>query len=92
MYGLYYGLCVCALLSPVQAIFESDNLTTLNILKNYITADATATTLRIDISTDAPKDLASHFLQLVAPLLEYQIDLKQKSAVLGMSRLCLAHM
>ena len=63
-------------------MFLSDNVTTLSILKDYVTKEATTTHTTININAEIEEESVAQFLQLVAPLLEFQLDLRKKHEVI----------
>eukprot|EP01052_Picozoa_sp_SAG31_P003392 SAG31_NODE_130_length_23424_cov_45.648802_4_plen_794_part_00 len=65
-----------------EAIFYSDNVTTLAILKDYVTNYAITTNTKINIDVDINEEAIAQFLHLVAPLLEFQLDLRKKHEVI----------
>ena len=61
-----------------EAVFWSDSLRTLAILKDYVTREATSKNLAIDIKTDISTEGVEHFLRMVGPILDFQLDLQKK--------------
>lgn len=61
-----------------EAVFSSDSLRTLAILKDYVTREATSKNLTIDIKTDISSDGVEHFLRMIGPILDFQLDLQKK--------------
>ncbi|KAF7270542.1 hypothetical protein GWI33_016498 [Rhynchophorus ferrugineus] len=59
--------------------FQSDNLTTLFILKEVLTKEATKKKIKIDIMMDINEDCIDHMIKLIEPkLLEHQKMLRDK--------------
>lgn len=61
-----------------EGVFRSDSITTLAILKEGITKEATARKTRISISFDLKDESVAHFFRLLHPKLEYQLSLSRK--------------
>uniref|UniRef100_A0A914XKW5 Bardet-Biedl syndrome 7 n=1 Tax=Plectus sambesii TaxID=2011161 RepID=A0A914XKW5_9BILA len=64
--------------SKGQAMFRSDNLSTIAILRDVLSKEATKKKLKVDISCDINDDSVAHTLQLLHPKLEYQLNLAKK--------------
>lgn len=65
-----------------EAVFRSDSITTLAVLRETITREATQRKVRINLAFDPRQDLKDesipHFLQLLHPKLEFQRSLSKK--------------
>lgn len=61
-----------------EAVFRSENLSTISILKDVLTKEATKKKIRLDISCDVNDDSIEHTLRLIHPFLEYQLQLARK--------------
>lgn len=62
-----------------QAVFKSDSISTIAILKEVITKLATARKISVRTDFKINPDTIPEFLKLVHPKLEYQLQLKQKA-------------
>ncbi|XP_019647281.1 PREDICTED: Bardet-Biedl syndrome 7 protein homolog [Branchiostoma belcheri] len=61
-----------------EGIFRSDNISTISILKDVITKQATHRKVNIQITYDLSDESIPHTLQLIHPRLEYQLLLAKK--------------
>ncbi|XP_064637282.1 Bardet-Biedl syndrome 7 protein homolog isoform X2 [Lineus longissimus] len=61
-----------------DALFRSDNISTISILKDVLTKEATKKKIRLDITYDINEESIPHTLQLIHPKLEYQLLLAKK--------------
>lgn len=61
-----------------EAIFRSDNISTISILKDVLTKEATKKKVRLDITYDINEDSIPDTLNLIHPKLEYQLLLAKK--------------
>ncbi|KAL3880310.1 hypothetical protein ACJMK2_032558 [Sinanodonta woodiana] len=61
-----------------DAIFRSDNISTISILKDVLTKEATKKKIRLDITYDINEASIPHTLNLIHPNLEYQLLLAKK--------------
>ncbi|OWF52937.1 Bardet-Biedl syndrome 7 protein homolog isoform X2 [Mizuhopecten yessoensis] len=61
-----------------QAVFKSDNISTVSILKDVLTKEATKKKIRLDITYDIVEDSVPYTLNLIHPKLEYQLLLAKK--------------
>ncbi|ESP04393.1 hypothetical protein LOTGIDRAFT_223884 [Lottia gigantea] len=61
-----------------EAIFKSDNISTISILKDVLSKEATKKKIRLDINYDINEDSIPHTLGLIHPKLEYQLLLAKK--------------
>lgn len=61
-----------------EAVFKSDNISTISILKDVLTKEATKKKINLDISCDINEDSIVHILNLIHPKLEYQLVLAKK--------------
>uniref|UniRef100_T1IN54 Bardet-Biedl syndrome 7 protein homolog n=1 Tax=Strigamia maritima TaxID=126957 RepID=T1IN54_STRMM len=61
-----------------EAILKSDNISTISILKDVLTKEATKKKIRLDISCDVNDESIPHTLHLIHPKLEYQLNLAKK--------------
>jgi len=61
-----------------EASFKSDNISTISILKDVLTKEATKRKIRLDITYDINDDSIPHTLSLIHPKLEDQLLLAKK--------------
>ena len=61
-----------------EATFRSDSLTTLSIVKEVVTKEATSRKIQIQISIDAKESTVTNLLHKVDPMLCYQLSLANK--------------
>eukprot|EP00050_Salpingoeca_kvevrii_P000694 m.154063 g.154063 ORF g.154063 m.154063 type:complete len:700 (-) comp10185_c0_seq1:1038-3137(-) len=66
-----------------EATFRSDNLTTISILKDIMTREATSKNIPLSINTDINDDSVPHTLMLLHPKLEHQLLLSKKVKLIG---------
>lgn len=64
--------------SKGEAVFRSDSVSTIAILKEVITRQATALKVRINLSFDILDETVIHYLRLIHPKLTYTLGLAQK--------------
>eukprot|EP00448_Togula_jolla_P019777 CAMPEP_0170576036 /NCGR_PEP_ID=MMETSP0224-20130122/4179_1 /TAXON_ID=285029 /ORGANISM="Togula jolla, Strain CCCM 725" /LENGTH=756 /DNA_ID=CAMNT_0010898853 /DNA_START=47 /DNA_END=2317 /DNA_ORIENTATION=+ len=60
------------------ATFRSDSITTISVLKDLITREATARKINLSINVDVKDDTFPRFLELMHPKLAYQHSLTQQ--------------
>jgi Bardet-Biedl syndrome 7 protein len=61
-----------------EATFQSDSLTTLAIVKEVVTKEATARKVQIQINLDVDPETVTTFLRKIDPMLCYQLALAKK--------------
>ncbi|KAK3099890.1 hypothetical protein FSP39_011300 [Pinctada imbricata] len=61
-----------------EAVFRSDNISTISILKDVLTKEATKKKIRLDITYDIAEESIPYTLNLIHPKLEYQLLLAKK--------------
>jgi len=61
-----------------EATFQSDSLTTLAIVKEVVTKEATARKVQIQINVETDESTVTSFLRKIDPLLTYQLSLANK--------------
>jgi len=61
-----------------EASFRSDSLTTLAIVKEVVTKEATARKIQIQISVDPKEESVTNLLRKVDPMLQYQLNLARR--------------
>eukprot|EP00736_Rhodelphis_marinus_P009663 Rmarinus@m.22437 len=84
----FFHTVLMASIRPAEAIFRSDSLTTLSILKDFITEQATEKNKKISISYKVDDNSVPHMLNLIHPKLQYQFSLSKKvDAINGLKEL-----
>lgn len=58
--------------------FKSDNISTISILSDVLSKEATKRKINLNISSDINDESVSHTLQMIHPKLEYQLMLARK--------------
>ncbi|XP_046325809.1 Bardet-Biedl syndrome 7 protein homolog isoform X2 [Haliotis rufescens] len=61
-----------------EAVFRSDNISTISILKDVLSKEATKKKIRLDITYDVSDESIPHTLSLIHPRLEHQLLLAKK--------------
>lgn len=61
-----------------EGVFRSDNISTISILKDVLTKEATGRKINLQINYDFNALSIPHTLNLVHPKLEYQLMLAKK--------------
>lgn len=61
-----------------EAVFRSENISTISILKDVLSKEATKKKIRLDISFDIKEESIAHTLQMIHPRLEHQLLLAKK--------------
>ncbi|EDO41699.1 predicted protein, partial [Nematostella vectensis] len=61
-----------------EAVFLSDNISTISILKDVLTKEATKRKINLNISYDLSEESVVHTLNMIHPKLEYQLLLAKK--------------
>ncbi|XP_055907849.1 Bardet-Biedl syndrome 7 protein homolog [Eupeodes corollae] len=64
--------------SKGNAEFRSDNLSTISILKDFLTKEATKKRLRLEIITDISEPSVAHFLRLISDSITYCFKIKKE--------------
>ncbi|MBN3296985.1 BBS7 protein, partial [Amia calva] len=64
--------------SKGQGNFKSDNISTISILKDVLSKEATKRKMNLNISYDINEDSVNHTLKMIHPKLEYQLLLAKK--------------
>ena len=64
--------------SKGEATFRSDSLTTLAIVKEVVTKEATARKIQIQISVDPKESTVTNLLRKIDPLMLYQLNLAKR--------------
>ncbi|XP_067000696.2 Bardet-Biedl syndrome 7 protein homolog isoform X2 [Anabrus simplex] len=72
--------------SKGEAEFKSDNISTISILKDILTKEATKKKIKLDISCVVNDESVFHTLRLLHPKLEAQLQLANKVAILDALR------
>ncbi len=74
----FLGTHLLACYKKGEATFRSDSLTTLAIVKEVVTKEATARKTQIQISVDVDDESVPNLLRRIDPLLCYQLSLSNK--------------
>jgi len=61
-----------------EAVFRSDSLTTLAIVKEVVTKEATARKIQIQVTVDAKEETVPALLRKIDPMMRYQLSLSNK--------------
>jgi len=61
-----------------EAVFRSDSLTTLAIVKEVVTKEATARKIQIQVSVEAKEETVPALLRRIDPMMRYQLSLSNK--------------
>jgi len=61
-----------------EAVFRSDNISTISILKDVLSKEATKKKIRLDIAYDVSEESVAHTLTMIHPRLEHQLMLAKK--------------
>ncbi|XP_066957827.1 Bardet-Biedl syndrome 7 protein homolog [Macrobrachium rosenbergii] len=69
-----------------EAVFKSDNISTISILKDVLTKEATRKKVRLDISCEVSEDSVVHALHLLHPRLEAQLMLAKQVSLIDALR------
>uniref|UniRef100_A0A8C9SU07 Bardet-Biedl syndrome 7 n=1 Tax=Scleropages formosus TaxID=113540 RepID=A0A8C9SU07_SCLFO len=64
--------------SKGEGHFKSDNISTISILKDVLSKEATKRKINLNISYDINEDSVNHTLRMIHPKLEYQLLLAKK--------------
>ncbi|XP_071527283.1 BBSome complex member BBS7-like isoform X2 [Panulirus ornatus] len=65
-----------------EAVFKSDNISTISILKDVLTKEATRKKVRLDISCEVSEESVVHALHLLHPRLEAQLMLAKQVSLI----------
>lgn len=74
-----------------EAVFKSDSISTISILKDVLSKEATRKKISLDISCDINEESIAHTLNLIHPKLEYQLLLAKKVQVIDALKDLKAH-
>ncbi|XP_076069179.1 BBSome complex member BBS7-like isoform X2 [Oratosquilla oratoria] len=72
--------------SAGEAVFKSDNISTISILKDVLTKEATRKKVRLDISCEVSEESVVHALHLLHPRLEAQLMLAKQVSLIDALR------
>uniref|UniRef100_A0A8C5LHY1 Bardet-Biedl syndrome 7 n=1 Tax=Leptobrachium leishanense TaxID=445787 RepID=A0A8C5LHY1_9ANUR len=61
-----------------EGVFKSDNISTISILKDVLSKEATKRKINLNISYDIIEESVGHTLKMIHPKLEYQLLLAKK--------------
>ena len=65
-----------------SAHFRSDSVSTISILKDFLTSEATTQQIRVRIGHKTDDASSEYVLRLIRPMLEYQMDLSRRVSVI----------
>ncbi|XP_061690650.1 Bardet-Biedl syndrome 7 protein isoform X1 [Syngnathoides biaculeatus] len=74
----FLGTQLHATYSKGEGHFKSDNISTISILSDVLSKEATKRKINLNISYDINDDSVSHTLKMIHPKLEYQLVLARK--------------
>ncbi|XP_028815429.1 BBSome complex member BBS7 isoform X2 [Denticeps clupeoides] len=74
----FLGTQLEATYSKGEGNFKSDNISTISILKDVLSKEATKRKINLNISYDVNENSVSHTLMMIHPKLEYQLLLSKK--------------
>ncbi|XP_061541806.1 Bardet-Biedl syndrome 7 protein isoform X1 [Phycodurus eques] len=74
----FLGTQLHATYSKGEGHFRSDNISTISILSDVLSKEATKRKINLNISYDINDDSVSHTLKMIHPKLEYQLVLARK--------------
>lgn len=78
----YLGTVLRCKYSKGSALFESDSVSTIAILKEVISKQATERKVRVKTSFAIEPHAIPHVLSLISPMLEYQLSLARKAELI----------
>ncbi|KAM4708731.1 BBSome complex member BBS7 isoform 2-T2 [Discoglossus pictus] len=65
-----------------EGIFKSDNISTISILKDVLSKEATKRKINLNISYDITEESVGHTLKMIHPKLEYQLLLARRVSLI----------
>ncbi|XP_026855175.1 Bardet-Biedl syndrome 7 protein [Electrophorus electricus] len=74
----FLGTQLEAIYCKGEGNFRSDNISTISILKDVLSKEATKRKINLNISYEVNEDSVSHTLKMIHPKLEYQLLLAKK--------------
>lgn len=74
----FVGTILIGKYSKGQASFKSDSITTIGVLKDLMTKEATARKINVSINVDVKDETFPRFLELIHPKLAFQHSLTQQ--------------
>ncbi|XP_062331811.1 Bardet-Biedl syndrome 7 protein [Osmerus eperlanus] len=74
----FLGTQLEATYSKGEGHFKSDNISTISIMKDVLSKEATKRKINLNISYDVNEESVSHTLRMIHPKLEYQLLLAKK--------------
>lgn len=77
--------------SAKEAVFKSDNISTISILKDVLTKEATRKKVQLDISCEVSEESVVHALQLLHPQLGAQLMLAKQVSLIDALRELSSH-
>lgn len=76
--NVFLGTQLSATYKKGEAVFLSDSVSTIAILKEVITKAATSRKVRVELSFEIKDETIPHFLRLIDPKLSYTLSLARK--------------
>uniref|UniRef100_A0A3B5Q1E5 Bardet-Biedl syndrome 7 n=1 Tax=Xiphophorus maculatus TaxID=8083 RepID=A0A3B5Q1E5_XIPMA len=77
-HNTFLGTQIEATYCKGEGTFKSDNISTISILRDVLSKEATKKKINLNISYDINDDSVSHTLRMIHPKLEYQLLLAKK--------------
>jgi Bardet-Biedl syndrome 7 protein len=74
-----------------EATFRSDNISTISILKDVLSKEATSRKMSVNMTHVISDESATHTLRLLHPKLEYQLLLAKKVQLIDALKVCGLH-
>jgi Bardet-Biedl syndrome 7 protein len=74
----FQGTMLVAKIKAGEGVFKSDSVSTLAILKDFITKQATTRKMQVKSPFEIKDDTCANVLQLLHPKLQYQLSLSEK--------------
>jgi len=81
--SVFIGTLLQCFYKKGEAVFKSDSMYTLSILKDFISREATARKSKFNISVTLKDESVSGVLDMIHPLVEYQFALSSKVKLIG---------
>jgi len=78
----FVGTALIATYKKGEATYRSDSVTTLAVLKEHVTREATARKTQVNMKSNIRDETVVHFLHLLRPMLEWQLSLVEKNKVM----------
>jgi len=79
----FTGTCLRAVYRKGEALFKSDNLSSLSILKEVISRIATANKVGLRVSISVNAGTCPHYLSLIRPKFDYYRELRRRKSLIN---------